>query len=457
MSFAFRPATVATVTVDGTMSQRRYWSADDIKPVRLESDQAYAEGLRAVLDQAVRRQMRSAHKIGFFLSGGLDSSAVAGLGARALAEKGQRLAAFTQVPRDGFAAPAPRGRYNDETPYVEAIRELAGNIDVNYVRNNECDDFADLERFFLMLDGPVRNPTNLGWALAIARLARSQGRRVLLSGQRGNYTISWSGWSQTADHAVHGRLLTAYRQVRQYYRNSPYSRWTAFRRLIIEPLAPDRLGAWAAKRHRKYQAQWDEYAPIRPEFAANTGVMARANSIGHDFLFRMRRDERTKGLAVVDYAGDWNAAEKALHGVEVRDPTADMSVVEYCLGVPPEQYLVEDIDRSLIRRAMWGLLPAMVLTNRLSGLQAADWFEKLETRRGAMAAEIAELARSPSVSKALDLDRAKRALADWPSGDWHARKVYYEYGLALPRAIATSGFLRWVEAANREAVTTRHQ
>jgi asparagine synthase (glutamine-hydrolysing) len=447
--FRVPPATTMSVKADGAIAQRRYWSADDIKPVRLESDQAYAEGLRDALDKAVRRQMRSAHKIGFFLSGGLDSSAVTALGARALAEKGQRLAAFTQVPRAGFEAPAPRGRYNDETAYVEAIRELAGNIDVNYVRSGECDDFAELERFFLVLDGPVRNPINLGWALAIARLAREQGRRVLLGGQRGNYTISWSGWSQTAEHALRGRWLTTYRQLRQHYRSSLDSRWTTFRKLIVEPLAPERLGAWAAKRRKKYDAPWDEHAAIRSDFAAETGVLARAGSVGHDFLYRMRRNERRGGLTVVDYTGDWNAAEKALHGVEIRDPTADMGVVEYCFGVPPEQYLAEGIDRSLVRRAMWGLLPEAVLTNRLNGLQASDWFEKLEARRDQLASEIAELEGSPLVSKVVDLDRARRALADWPSGNWHTRRVYYEYALALPRAVAASRFLRWIEAANR--------
>ena len=65
--------------------------------------------------------MRSAHPIGCYLSGGLDSSSVAALTARALAEKGQRLAAFTQIPREGFVGPVPAGRYADETPYVEAI------------------------------------------------------------------------------------------------------------------------------------------------------------------------------------------------------------------------------------------------------------------------------------------------------------------------------------------------
>jgi asparagine synthase (glutamine-hydrolysing) len=219
--FRLAPAHALTVTADGAVTERRYWSTADIKPIRLASDEAYAEGLRDVLDRAVRRQMRSAHPLGFYLTGGLDSSAVVALAARALAEKGQRLAAFTQVPREGFDGWPPRGRYNDETPYVEAIREKLGNIDVAYVRNDEHDDFDDLERFFLMLEAPVRNPVNLGWMMAIPRLARAQGRRVLLGGQVGNYTISWYGWSQTADHVLHGSLITAFRQVGLNYR----SRW----------------------------------------------------------------------------------------------------------------------------------------------------------------------------------------------------------------------------------------
>ncbi len=180
--FRIPPAHVMIVKSDGAMEQRRYWTTTDIKPIRLPSDQAYADGLRECLDQAVRRQMRSAHPIGCHLSGGLDSSSVAALAARALEQKGERLAAFTQVPRAGFDGPVPNGCYADETPFVEAIRTFVGNFDVTYVRNDECEDFADLERFHLALEGPVRNPTTLGWMLAIQRLASTQGRRVLLGG-----------------------------------------------------------------------------------------------------------------------------------------------------------------------------------------------------------------------------------------------------------------------------------
>jgi asparagine synthase (glutamine-hydrolysing) len=221
------------------------------------------------------------------------------------------------------------------------------------------------------------------------------------------------------------------------------------RKLLLEPLAPERLGHWAdRRRHPKRIAAWQDHAAIRPDFAAAMGVEDRAQKAGHDFLYRMRPDERRRGLAQVDYAGDWHAAEKAVTGVEVRDPTADIDVISYCFGVPSEQYLAEDIDRSLVRRAMWGLVPELVLTNHLSGLQAADWHEKLESQRGEYARQIAEFSQSALVRRVIDVARLERAIKNWPSGGWHKPEIFQEYNLALTRGVASGKFLRWYEQAN---------
>ena len=445
--FRVLPAHVAKVTTDGSMEQRRYWSPGDIKPIRLRSSRAYAEGLRECLDRSVRRQLRSAHPIGSHLSGGLDSSSVSALAARALGEKNERLAAFTHVPRDGFVGLVPPSCYADETPYVEAIRSFAGNIDVTYVHNDICDDFADLEKFFYALEGPVRNPTALGWMLAISRSARSQGRRVLLGGFFGNFTISWNGWSQAVDHLLAGRLITVCRQWRLFYRQSSFSRWSAFKRLIADPLLPNWIANWHSRRH--HATPWVNHSAIRADFANEMGVEARAQKVGHDFLYRFRAGERTKGLTGVDYVGDWLAAEKAVTGVESRDPTADIDVVSFCFGVPSEQYLVEDVDRSLIRRAMWGLLPEIILSNRMSGVQSADWYEKLDHRRDWLAAEIAKLYSSQLARRSVDFARLERAIRNWPTGAWHTAQVADEYHFAFTRGFAGAQFLCWMKSANR--------
>jgi asparagine synthase (glutamine-hydrolysing) len=281
------------------------------------------------------------------------------------------------------------------------------------------------------------------------RRARAENRRVLLGGLHGNHTISWTGWSQALDHLMGGRWLTAFRQWQLYYRLTPHSRWNAARNLFLAPIMPDWLGNAAdRRRHARRIAPWNVHSPIRSDFAAAMDVEKRARRNGHDFRYRAHRHERIQGLLQADYAGDWHAAEKAVTGVEIRDPTADIDVVSYCFGIPPEQFLVEGTDRSLIRRAMWGLLPESVLTNRLHGLQDAEWYERIQGRRSELALEIEALAQSPLARRAIDLPRLERALSRWPSGGWHGAETFTEYNLMLMRGIAGGRFLRWFESAN---------
>jgi hypothetical protein len=97
---------------------------------------------------------------------------------------------------------------------------------------------------------------------------------------------------------------------------------------------------------------------------------------------------------------------------------------------------------------MWDLLPEAVLTNRLSGLQGADWHQKLEKRRSELARDIAELSKSALARRVIDLARLENAIKNWPSGGWHKAEVFREYNLALTRGLAGGRFLRWIESAN---------
>jgi hypothetical protein len=94
-------------------------------------------------------------------------------------------------------------------------------------------------------------------------------------------------------------------------------------------------------------------------------------------------------------------------------------------------------------------VPEMVLTNRLGGLQGADWHEKLEGRRSELARQIAEISESALVRRVIDLVRLEHAVTNWPTGSWHTPEIFREYNLALTRGIAGGRFLRWFEAANR--------
>jgi hypothetical protein len=84
----------------------------------------------------------------------------------------------------------------------------------------------------------------------------------------------------------------------------------------------------------------------------------------------------------------------------------------------------------------------------MSGLQAADWYEKLGNQRGQLARQVAELSQSALVRRVIDVERLERAIKNWPAGGWHTAEVFQEYNLALTRGVAGGRFLRWFEQAN---------
>jgi asparagine synthase (glutamine-hydrolysing) len=70
------PATIMTVSSDGTATSRRYWDFCFEEPQRPEPEAVYAEELERLLRQAVKRQLVSEVELGSYLSGGIDSGSL---------------------------------------------------------------------------------------------------------------------------------------------------------------------------------------------------------------------------------------------------------------------------------------------------------------------------------------------------------------------------------------------
>src|SRR5262249_14256238 len=120
------PGYVLIVTANGLAKRRHWqWGRRRIALPRLED---YCEALRDLLDKAVLCSVRGHGDVGAYLSGGLDSGAVVATAARLLAPSGRRVIAFTGVPRDGYAGPAPRNAIIDEGANAAATAALYPNI-----------------------------------------------------------------------------------------------------------------------------------------------------------------------------------------------------------------------------------------------------------------------------------------------------------------------------------------
>jgi asparagine synthase (glutamine-hydrolysing) len=444
----FRVLPGSIVHVHGpTFSKRQFWDPESIADVRFTNDQDYVEAFQEHLDRAVRASLRSSRPPCATITGGLDSSSIAVVAADILAESDNRLNTFTAVPEAGFTREDLPGRYHDETPYVRKIAEFNGNIVPHFIaQSGETvpERIAEVSR----ISGITGATLNCLWGFEMYAAARSAGHNVMLGGDMGNTTMSYHGWGVYTDLLLTGRWLKLFAEVK-----SSGHRWRrVVRQMLIRPLVPAPLFRRYKKWRRGENPPWHSFSVLRPEFAAQTGVIdraARENEAAFDAKPpRDSRLGRIRDFRIYCEAGDWFATVRARFGLDCRSPAFDRRLVEFCIGIPEDQYLRDGCDRWLIRRAMKGRLPDMVLNKKKYGVQSADWYPRLTRQRNHIAAEVKRLAENPDVASILDMQRLNAILSNWPDRQPAEYSPEEAQMLAVPDNLGAAYFIENMTRAN---------
>ena len=411
--------------------------------LRLKSPADYAEGMRAHLDEAVSVRLRGAERrVGTHLSGGLDSPAVASTAARLMAPDGE-VVAFTSAPRAGYDGHVPGNRIGDETALAAATAALYPNIEHVVVRTGARTLLDDLDRDYYLFDRPLVNTDVQHWWNAINATAQQRKVGVMLTALMGNSTLTYDGLELMPELARQGRLIALWKVARAVQRKTGM-RWRGALVQSFGGWLPDR--AWIAlnRAHFDSYADLDTYTMLNPERIATIDLST------HDPLYRPRRDAlqaRLWGLRRIDF-GNNQKGVLAGWGVDLRDPTADRRLIEFCLSIPLEMYLRDGMPRALARDALADRLPPAVLYERKRGLQSVDWHEGLTAARAQLREEVERLDGVPEAQTALDLPRMRALLEDWPITGWNTPAVDMNYRQGLIRGVASGHFLRKASGRN---------
>jgi asparagine synthase (glutamine-hydrolysing) len=411
------------------------------------SSDDYAEGLRHHFDRAVSDRLGEG-AVGSHLSAGLDSGCVTATAAGLLAASGRRLTAFTAVPRQGYDGPAHPGTIIDEGPMAAELAAMHANIDHVIVRNGGS-PLADLDRNFFLYERPVLNLCNMLWAHRILDEARARKIGVLLTGQYGNMSISYSGMPLLHQLLARGRWLRLAREAVALRRNGAHLRLIASQ--ALGPLLPKPLWtALNAARGRGFNLA--DYSAIAPEAVERMQLRRRAAERGFDMSHRPRRDPAEERLWVLHRVdlGNYNKGTLAGWGIDQRDPTADRRLIEFCLSVPMDQYLRAGVTRALARTAFADRLPPSVRDEERRGHQGADWHEGVAEAQssGALAAELRSIGGSAEAASVVDVGRMQGFEASLPVSDWHKPTVVWPYRLALLRGVSAGHFIRRAKGSN---------
>ena len=435
------PGHVVRVTPAGVLT-RRFWLPRP-RTIVLKGPQEYAEALRERLDEAVHSRLRGVREIGAHLSSGFDSSAVSATAARLLAPRGGKVVAFTAVPREAYDGPCPSDRIADESPLAAATASLYSNMEHVLIRSLGKSPLDELDRSFTFFDHPAVDASNMVWHNGINDAVRERGLDVLLAADMGNITLSYDGLLLLPELFRQGRLLRWWREFRAIVARRGLRRRGVVAR-TFGPWVPGEIWTWIERVVNGKCPDVFEFSAIHPERLAKLEMTGHKRRLGGDSPFRRRVDF----LRSVDF-GNFNKGILGGWQIDRRDPTADLRLIEFCLAVPTDQFQRDGQTRALARLALSDRLPRAVLEERKRGLQAADWHERLTAVRDRVAAELDRLSACPEAVQALDPERLRTLVENWPSDGWERDQIIIVYRGGLLRAITIGHFLRSVAGKPR--------
>jgi asparagine synthase (glutamine-hydrolysing) len=424
---------------NGRLDVKRWWQPEALEPLRYRRISDCYEEFVALYDEVVGECLRIGRgSVAATLSGGLDSGSVVSLAAPRLQDKGQMLTAFVHAP---FYEPTLAGstRTGDELALAQQTADHVGNTNVVAVRSQDKTLLWGMKQALDVHDMPGHAADHFFWLFDIQQQARSLGAKVLLTGQVGNATVSYAGHGNLWPHLWQGHWgVVAHALLAEQA-----GLWLSLKRRIIKPVVWPMLSQWRRWCADGHQP-WSNYSYMSPDLADNLGLRQRMRVAGFDPTFATAGDPQGArmrkfrlGLNGRDFAGANWMESGAAHGLDVRDPTRDRRIVEFCWRAPDEAFWAQGKMRGLIRQGMARRLPGAVLYCRAKGLQSADALARYRTEAPYIT-ELLETAGPQGLAQWLDVARMRRDLKTLSAGGTLDPGVLHGLG----RAVQTALFLQ---------------
>lgn len=339
----------------------RYWSLRAAARADFSSDEACTNAFLDIFYEAVRCRLRCAGPVGAMLSGGIDSSSVAIVAARIIADEGgAKLTTFSAVGPDLETCPETR-----------AVQSAMAGGDYSCVLVDHSELARDSGTLIELAEASAEPfDGNMTLQSALYLEARRRGVKVILDGAAGDMALA-SG-NRVAELLRQGRFRSAVHEAtgEKQFRGPVRNRWRALLEGAWAAFVPPRIRGLRRTLAARLQDRTSRVGSglIAPGFARRVNLTQRRRQ-----LLRHSGSARPFGMAyrlkVLQHPNLVAARERydrvaSALGIEPRDPFMDIRLLRFCLSLPSAQMQADGWPKIILRRAMEGLLPAELVWRR---------------------------------------------------------------------------------------------
>lgn len=329
----------------------QHWDFDTTKQVRCAGIAEYAEMLRVLFEQAVRRRLRSCRPVAVMVSGGLDSSAILCQG-EILRQAGADVA-----PCLGIAMTFPSGTDADEKKYLEHI-EAYQKIKIQKLAFPRlC--FADTEQSVWNSELP-----QFDWEARsqVLESAQQAGCRVVLDGYYGDQMLANPGYLLDLGRAFRWRQL--------WHDFTGWGRWmgdvdpTTLKyelcRIVLRGWIPRTLvrglRRWQGLTEERYPASyalWFRERAFHRYLGSQTKTRRYANYHAQSCYEYLTARPRLNNVESDNKVAAVERVEKAY-------PLMDIDLAEFLIAIPGCAVNFNGVPKGLFRKAMQDILPESI-------------------------------------------------------------------------------------------------
>jgi asparagine synthase (glutamine-hydrolysing) len=391
------------VTPERTLeiSQKQYWDVPAPATAAERTDQSWIDECRQRVEETVKMRLMSDVPLGMFLSGGIDSSTIAALMKRMVADPAQKIKTFSV------------GYQEVEHSELGFARELATEIGTDHheVTLGMDDFFNHLPTLIWHEDEPIVWPSSVSLYF-VSKLA-AQEVKVVLTGEGADELFA--GYGRYQHHATNEGHAALYGKVpaglRKGIRNLVAGssllpadlRRKAQHTIVGRDLSFESL--YLDNFYSAFSAD-EQQGLTKKQFAADSAYASymdyRAKRDNADPLTRLLyADQKTYLVELLMKQDQMSMA----CSIESRVPFLDHPLVEFAAQVPAHLKIREGKGKYILRKAVENLLPQSTLTRKKMGFPTPikNWL--LDPRANALYTKLQE--PDGFIASYLDMSRVK--------------------------------------------------